>query len=302
MATNHSKRFISPQSLVAIIGTGFFCSSNWAQTAPTPAASAPTASVAAKPALSGWALETNLSTLGLGLGVSANLPSVTGLSAAVTGHYLQYQGDFDSGQSSVNAKLNLSRILAQARYQLGGTGTYATGGVSFGMSPSILTGIVTPANGSASSATVLVGSSGSAIDGTATVNWNGNRYTIPAITESVTYQGTTYTPAQINAQITANPTLSVNSATLKVKYKQVSPYFGIGWTSDRNAAGWGFRTELGAIFMSKPDIQVTIDGTAPDAAKAGFLQSIDKDITKARDAAKKFKTYPVLGFTVLYRF
>jgi hypothetical protein len=125
--------------------------------------------------------------------------------------------------------------------------------------------------------------------------YNGNKIEAkgkPNSSGSYTIQGTTYTAAQVG---------SING---RVDFRKAVPYFGIGWgNAVAKDKGWGFSTDLGAIFQGSPKTTLTNEGCTMSTAQCSALAaSLDAENRDLQDKANGFRTYPVIRFQVTYKF
>ena len=107
-------------------------------------------------------------------------------------------------------------------------------------------------------------------------------------TSNVTIGSTTYTPAQ------------VGNLTGRISYRDWAPYAGIGYTSNRNAPGWGITGDLGVMFQGGPRVELASTGTGN--ALPGYAASLQQERDRIRDDADWTSYYPVARIGIVYRF
>jgi hypothetical protein len=125
--------------------------------------------------------------------------------------------------------------------------------------------------------------------------YNGNKIDVRAksnMAGSYTIQGNTYTAA------------SAGNVTGKVDFNKVAPYLGIGWGRPSNKEkGWSFSTDVGVLFQGSPKTSLTHTGcVAPAPVCSQFTSDVARENAALRDAAGKFKVYPVLRIGLSYKF
>ncbi|HEV7619991.1 MAG TPA: hypothetical protein VGO51_18005, partial [Burkholderiaceae bacterium] len=125
--------------------------------------------------------------------------------------------------------------------------------------------------------------------------YNGNKIEAKAKPNSsgkYTIQGATYD---------ASTAGSING---RVDFRKAVPYFGIGWgNAVAKDKGWGFSTDLGAIFQGSPKTTLTNEGCTMSTAQCSALAaSLDAENRDLQDKANGFRTYPVIRFQVTYKF
>jgi hypothetical protein len=109
---------------------------------------------------------------------------------------------------------------------------------------------------------------------------------------SYTIQGNTYAAA------------SYGTINGRVDFRKTVPYFGIGWgNAVAKDKGWGFSTDLGAIFLGSPKTTLTNDGcTAGAVACAQLAADVAAENRSLQDKANGWKTYPVIRLAATYKF
>jgi hypothetical protein len=114
----------------------------------------------------------------------------------------------------------------------------------------------------------------------------------PNSTATYTIQGRTYTAA--------------NAGTIngRIDFRKAVPYFGIGWgNAVAKDKGWGFSTDLGAIFQGSPNTTLTNQGcTAPALTCAQLAADVAAENRSLQDKANGWKTYPVIRVAATYKF
>ena len=94
--------------------------------------------------------------------------------------------------------------------------------------------------------------------------------------------------------------LTGKTLDISVKYPDVTPYIGLGWSSKpSNDKGWGFYADLGfQIGKFKTSYsQVGVIGTA------GITQAdVEAEVNKVRDSVNKLSVLPSVSVGVNYRF
>lgn len=93
--------------------------------------------------------------------------------------------------------------------------------------------------------------------------------------------------------------LTDKSLTIRVKYPDVAPYLGLGWSSKPgNAKGWGAYADLG-LQMGKFKTSYTESGVIG----AGITrEDLDAEVNEVRDSVNKLSVLPSLSLGVTYRF
>jgi len=119
--------------------------------------------------------------------------------------------------------------------------------------------------------------------------YNGNKFNLnatPTTANTFTFNGTTYTTAQIG------------SAQGKVDFNSIAPYVGIGW-GDAISSGspFGMSFEIGALYQGKAKTSLTTSRTV-----AGLNTNIAAEKQKLDDALNKLRFYPVLALGFNWRF
>lgn len=122
---------------------------------------------------------------------------------------------------------------------------------------------------------VSLGLADSGINVTGTANANGGTYTIG---------NTTYTSA------------AAGSVNASVDYDSVSPYVGIGWGNAlRKDGSITFSADLGVIALDQPTVDITATG-------AVAAVDLSQEETELRNSLDDFELYPVVNFSLQYKF
>jgi len=138
------------------------------------------------------------------------------------------------------------------------------------------------------------------------VYYNGNELKITGdaanATETFTYNGTTYTGADLG---------SVTGNTI---FDKVAPYIGIGWGNRNDEPGWSWSLDIGALYQNVPQLEAkaTINPTAVvvpgvldqptiDTNVNAEVTKVNNDI-KSSDFANYTKFYPVIMIGITYSF
>jgi len=118
---------------------------------------------------------------------------------------------------------------------------------------------------------------------------NRNKVDITATpTDNVEIGGTTYTPAQLG------------TLDGRIKFNDISPYGGIGYTSSRYEPGLSFVVDAGVMFQGGSDVTLTANGSANTIP--GFADDLEQERQDIKDDVDDFKYYPVLRVGIAYRF
>ncbi len=119
--------------------------------------------------------------------------------------------------------------------------------------------------------------------------YNGNKFNLtatPTPTGTFTYNGTTYTAAQIG---------SVNGT---IDFNKFAPYFGIGW-GDAISSGspLGISFEIGTLYQGSPRTSITTSRSVP-----GLSANIAAEKQRLDAALKHFKFWPVVALGLNWKF
>ena len=82
----------------------------------------------------------------------------------------------------------------------------------------------------------------------------------------------------------------------EVTFNKIAPYVGLGYSNVTKSAGWGFSTELGALYQGKAKVDLTTTGGGVTTA------DIEKEENQLEDELSGYKWYPVLSVAVSYKF
>lgn len=106
---------------------------------------------------------------------------------------------------------------------------------------------------------------------------------------SYTINGHTYTASQV---VSLNGDIGFNSSV---------PYFGIGWsTLGTESTGLGVSLDLGVLMQGSPKVQLTATGAATKSSQ--FKSDLAAEQAKVQGDLNNYKTYPVIGLALTYRF
>ncbi len=103
---------------------------------------------------------------------------------------------------------------------------------------------------------------------------------------------------------------------VEMDFKDLAPYLGVGWSSNRASAGFGFGLELGALFQGAPRLSASgkIGNCAFSVSKGGkakvcnappeptLAADLEKEHKELRKSLKNFRIYPVASLGIFYRF
>ncbi len=118
---------------------------------------------------------------------------------------------------------------------------------------------------------------------------NRNKVDITATpTSNVEIGGTIYTPAQLG------------TLDGRIKFKDIAPYAGLGYTSGRGEPGFSFVADAGVMFQGGGNVALTASGTAN--AIPGFATNLEQERQDIQDDVDDFKYYPVVRVGIAYRF
>lgn len=94
----------------------------------------------------------------------------------------------------------------------------------------------------------------------------------------------------------------VGSLNGSVSFNDIAPYAGVGWSSGRgNQAGLSVAFDIGILFQGAPNID-DYHATGPLAGNPAFEAQLDKEIANLEDELDPYQYYPVVAFTLTYRF
>ena len=110
--------------------------------------------------------------------------------------------------------------------------------------------------------------------------------------EGVDYRinGQSYTPAELT---------SLNG---RVEYSHGAPYLGIGWGNPTVSAGWHSSGRLGVLYEGKPRVDFVGATTLTGAQRDALYNNLDIQRHGLQHDLSSFPVYPVVGFSVDYRF
>lgn len=126
--------------------------------------------------------------------------------------------------------------------------------------------------------------------------FNGNKIDMrgkPNNAGNFTFQGNTYASAQ------------AGSVVGRADFRSTAPYLGIGFGNPMTnaAGGWGFTSDLGAMFQGSPNTTLRSEGCTASAATCAQLASdLVLENARLRDKVKNANVYPVLRIGASYRF
>lgn len=117
---------------------------------------------------------------------------------------------------------------------------------------------------------------------------NDNRADFSATpSSSVNIGGTTYTPSEVGR---------LNG---RVSFNGMAPYAGIGWQTSVLTPNLYFGVDLGVMFQSSPKVTLTSTG---GLATGAFAADLERERRRAEDKLDAFRLYPVISFSLGYRF
>ncbi len=119
--------------------------------------------------------------------------------------------------------------------------------------------------------------------------YNRNRVTLKATPLAATTIGNvTYTPAQLG---------QING---RIDFRSVSPYAGLGITTNRRGPGWQFIADAGVIFAGRPRVDLTATGLF--ANDPTFRSNLALEQQRVADKIDWARFYPVVKIGVAYHF
>lgn len=117
---------------------------------------------------------------------------------------------------------------------------------------------------------------------------NDNRGDLSAVSMGdVEIGGTTYTAAQ------------VGTLDGRVEFNRVAPYIGIGWEGTIFSPNLYFGADLGVMFQGNPKVSLTATGAA---ASPQLQADLERERKEVEDKLKPLAFYPVISFSIGYRF
>ena len=105
---------------------------------------------------------------------------------------------------------------------------------------------------------------------------------------AVTVGNTSYSPGQLG-------TLSG-----RVDFREVAPYAGLGYASNRGGHGWAFTADAGVMFAGAP--RVTLASNGPATLIPGFAANLETERQKIENDIDWLRYTPMVRLGVLYRF
>lgn len=92
---------------------------------------------------------------------------------------------------------------------------------------------------------------------------------------------------------------NVQSVTANVDFPEsIAPAVTVGWQTPLDSKGLGYRFTLGAMYVGKPDVNVTIRCNNPTFNCFGLEQQEERTI---EDDLKQLQLLPIVQFGLLYR-
>ncbi len=102
---------------------------------------------------------------------------------------------------------------------------------------------------------------------------------------------------------------------VEMDFNDLAPYLGVGWSSNRGSAGFGFGLEVGALFQGAPRLSASgkIENCAFSVSKGGkakvcntspktLTSDLEKEHKELRKSLKNFTIYPVASVGISYHF
>lgn len=114
-----------------------------------------------------------------------------------------------------------------------------------------------------------------------------------------------YSGSEVCIDGTCYSSSDIGGLTTKITFNPVAPYLGFGWGHDSSAdyAGLGCDFNIGAFYQGKPKLEVDpqyAPGIDPNT-RAEIQHTIDQETSAIQDKLNKFQIYPVVKFTLYYR-
>jgi hypothetical protein len=131
---------------------------------------------------------------------------------------------------------------------------------------------------------------------TAGAYYNNNQFDLvatPALSESITIGGVSYTGAEVG-KVNAN-----------VTFNKIAPYVGLGWGNKASSEkGWGFTFDIGAMYQGTAiaTANATINSTLPQILKNQIVDSVEKERQQIESDMSSYTWYPVIMIGVNYTF
>ena len=119
---------------------------------------------------------------------------------------------------------------------------------------------------------------------------NGNQSTAVGspVNGNYTINGVTYSAA------------TVGTLSSTVKFRPLAPYLGVGWGDiARDDKGFVFGADLGAMYQGTGKVVVSVSNPTGDPTLASNTAQAQ---TQAQQRIDKYHFYPVVGFSLGYRF
>ena len=100
------------------------------------------------------------------------------------------------------------------------------------------------------------------------------------------------------------PAATVGTLSGDVRFRQASPYLGIGWGNPlRSKGSWSLLTDVGAFFQGSPRAHLVSRGcVVSNAACTTLAKSVAAEQAGFNEDIHSFKAYPVLRAALAYRF
>lgn len=114
----------------------------------------------------------------------------------------------------------------------------------------------------------------------------------------------TPTPDFVYNGIKIGQALNRYKVDLKVDYKDIAPYFSIGYSNRTSKKkGWHYNADLGFAFLGKPKTDFNIIDKTTGETPASIPQALlDSELKKINDKLRDYKVWPILSVTWSYQF
>jgi len=89
----------------------------------------------------------------------------------------------------------------------------------------------------------------------------------------------------------------IGSLKGEVTFNKIAPYIGMGYSNVTRSAGWGFSTELGALYQGEAKVDLSTTGTL-----ATLLADVENEEKELESDLGDAKWYPVISLAVSYKF
>ncbi len=99
---------------------------------------------------------------------------------------------------------------------------------------------------------------------------------------------------------TAYAAAQVGTLTGRVTFRDIAPYAGLGYTSNRGNKGFAFTADAGVMFSGSPRVALAASG--PIAGAPGFAANLENERQKIANDLDWTRFYPAVKLGVLYRF